>query len=164
MDLQKALNELADKVKEILELRIRRYGVNPRTGSNTLQGSDLERSIDVSASEDGIAVQIADYWEFVSRGWARTGNYPSTFHLFVKNLTNWVRKKNIRFGSLTENQIVWIVLRKIWTHGIQSRPFMVYNDEGDLEEMIPELKTYMDKWFDDLIDSIFEDINNYFNK
>ena len=41
---------------------------------------------------------------------------------------------------------------------------MVYNDEGDLTEMIPELKSYMDKWFEELIDSIFEDINNYFNK
>ena len=164
MDLHKALQELADKVKEIVELRIRRYGVNPRTGSNTLQGSDLERSIDVSPSEDGIVLQIADYWEFVSRGWARTGNYPNTFHLFVKNLTNWVRKKNIRFGNLTENQIVWVVLNKIWAKGIRPRPFMVYNDEGDLTEMIPELKSYMDKWFEELIDSIFEDINNYFNK
>ena len=83
MDLHKALQELADKVKEIVELRIRRYGVNPRTGSNTLQGSDLERSIDVSPTEDGIVLQIADYWEFVSRGWARTGNYPNTFSAFV---------------------------------------------------------------------------------
>ena len=56
MDLQRALQELADTVKEIVELRIRRYGVNPRTGTNTLQGSDLEKSINVSPTADGIAL------------------------------------------------------------------------------------------------------------
>lgn len=164
MDLSTAFKELADEVKKIVELRIRRYGVNPRTGTNTLQGSDLEKSIDVSPTEDGIVLQIADYWEFVSRGWERTGNYPNTFSKFVENLTKWVRKKNIHFGNLSQNQIVWIVLRKIWTHGIQSRPFMVYSDEGDLEEMIPELKSYMDKWFDELFELIISDLDKYFDK
>lgn len=164
MDLSTAFKELAEEVKKIVELRIRRYGINPRTGTNTLQGSDLEKSIDVSPTEDGIVLQIADYWEFVSRGWERTGNYPNTFSKFVENLTKWVRKKNIHFGTLSQNQIVWIVLRKIWTHGIQSRPFMVYSDEGDLEEMIPELKKYMDKWFDELFELIISDLDKYFDK
>lgn len=164
MDLSTAFKELADKVKEIVELRIRRYGVNPRTGTNTLQGSDLEKSIEISPTEDGIVLQIADYWEFVSRGWERTGNYPNTFSKFVENLTKWVRKKNIHFGILSQNQIVWIILRKIWTHGIKARPFMVYSDEGDLEEMIPELKSYMDKWFDELFELIISDLDKYFDK
>ncbi len=164
MDLSTAFKELADKVKEIVELRIRRYGVNPRTGTNTLQGSDLEKSIEISPTEDGIVLQIADYWQFVARGWERTGNYPNTFNQFVENLTKWVRKKNIHFGNLSQNQIVWIVLRKIWTHGIQARPFMVYSDEGDLEEMIPELKSYMDKWFDELFELIISDLDKYFDK
>ena len=164
MDLSTAFKELADKVKEIVELRIRRYGVNPRTGTNTLQGSDIEKSIEISPTEDGIVLQIADYWEFVSRGWERTGNYPNTFSKFVENLTKWVRKKNIHFGTLSQNQIVWIILRKIWTHGIKARPFMVYSDEGDLEEMIPELKSYMDKWFDELFELIISDLDKYFDK
>lgn len=164
MDLSTAFKELADKVKEIVELRIRRYGVNTRTGTNTLQGSDLEKSIEISPTEDGIVLQIADYWEYVSRGWERTGNYPNTFSKFVENLTKWVRKKNIHFGTLSQNQIVWIILRKIWTHGIKARPFMVYSDEGDLEEMIPELKSYMDKWFDELFELIISDLDKYFDK
>lgn len=163
MDIRVAFKELADKVKEIVELRIRRYGTNPRTGSNTLQGSELEKSIEITPTEDGIVLQIADYWEFVSRGWERTGNYPHTFNQFVENLTKWVRKKNIHFGTLSQNQIVWIVLRKIWTHGIQARPFMVYDDDGDLEKMIPELHAYMDEWFDNLFEEIISDLDKYFN-
>ena len=164
MDLSTAFKELADKVKEIVELRIRRYGVLHAKYGNTLQGSDLEKNIEISPTEDGIVLQIADYWEFVSRGWERTGNYPNTFNKFVENLTKWVRKKNIHIGKLSQNQIVWIVLNKIWTHGIKARPFMVYSDEGDLEEMIPELKSYMDKWFDELFELIISDLDKYFDK
>lgn len=163
MDIHTALQELADEVKKIVEDRIRRFGVNPRTGTNTLQGSDLERSLQVFPTEDGIALQIANYWEYVSRGWERTGRYPNTFHKFVENINAWVRKKNIRMGNLTQNQIVWVVIHKIWNHGIVSRPFMVYDDEGDLEKMIPELKAYIDKWFDTLFDAIMTETNKYFN-
>ena len=41
---------------------------------------------------------------------------------------------------------------------------MVYDDDGDLTKMIPELNDYIDKWFDTLFDGIMEDIDNYFNK
>ena len=43
------------------------------------------------------------------------------------------------------------------------RPFMVYDKGGDLEVMIPELKDYMKKWFDDLFDAIMSEIDKFFN-
>jgi hypothetical protein len=162
-NIEFALRELSEAVKRIVMDRIRRYGTNPRTGTNTLIGSDLEKSIDVRPTDDGIVLQIADYWEFVSRGWSRTGNYPGTMSQFVKNVNDWVIRKGIHLGNLTQNQIVWIVIRKIWDHGIKARPFMVYDDEGDLEKMIPELSAYMDDWFDQLFDAIMEETNKYFN-
>lgn len=163
MDIQFAFMELAEAVKRMVNDRIRRYGVNEKTGSNTLENSNLQRSLQVTPTEDGIVLQIADYWEFVSRGWKRTGNYPGTFSKFVKNINDWVRRKGIRWGSLTQNQIAWIVIKNIWDYGLKSRPFMIYDDEGDLTKMIPELEAYMDKWFDNLFEAIIEELNNYFN-
>ena len=163
MTVEEALKELAEEVKKELAQRIHQYGVNPRTVTNTLQGSDLEKSINVAPTDNGIVLQIADYWEFVSRGWERTGRYPNTFHKFVENLNSWVRKKNIHFGNLTQNQIVWIVLKKIWTHGIKPRPFLVYDDEGDLTKMLPALEDYIDKWFDELFESIINELEERFN-
>ena len=157
MTVEEALKELAEEVKRELKQRIHQYGVNPRTGTNTLEGSDLQKSIEVTTLDNGIALQIADYWEFVSRG------YPNTFHKFVENLNSWVRKKNIHFGKLTQNQIVWIVLKKIWTHGIKPRPFLVYDDEGDLTKMLPALEAYIDKWFDELFESIINELEERFN-
>ena len=39
---------------------------------------------------------------------------------------------------------------------------MKYNKEGDLTKMLPELKGYIDKWFDDLFNAITQDLDNYF--
>lgn len=163
MDVKTALMELAEAVKRILNDRINRYGINPKTGSNTLKGSNLQQSINVTANEDGITLQIADYWEFVARGWKRTGNYPGTMRLFVKNIDDWVRRKGIRLGNLTQSQMVFVIIKNIWEKGLRERPFMVYDEEGDLTKMIPELDEYIDKWFDHLFEAIMEDIDKYFN-
>ena len=155
MELKEALQELADEMKKMLEDRIQRYGVNPRTGSNTLEGSDLQKSIEITTTENGVALSINAYWEFISRGWKRTGNYNGTFHQFVQN---------IRFGNMSQNQIVWAVLTNIWNNGIRERPFMVYTDDGDLTKMIPELDAYIDNWFDTLFEAIISDLTKYFNE
>ena len=163
MDIKTALMELAEVVKRILNDRIKQYGIIQKRGTNTLEGSNLQQSIKVDIIEEGIALQIADYWEFVSRGWKRTGNYSGTFSQFVRNVDDWVRRKGIKFGDLTQSQIVWAVIKNIWNNGLRSRPFMVYDEEGDLEKMIPELNDYMDKWFDELFDAITNDLDKYFN-
>ncbi len=166
MDVKTALQELALAVKRILNDRINRYGVNPKTGSNTLQGSNLQKSIQVIAEEDGITLQIADYFEFVVRGWKRTGNYPGTMHLFVRNINDWVRRirrKGIRLGNLTQSQMVWIIIKNIWEKGLRERPFMIYDEDGDMTKMIPELDKYIDSWFETLFNAIMEDIDKYFN-
>ncbi|MBO7694715.1 MAG: hypothetical protein J6T10_19030 [Methanobrevibacter sp.] len=164
MDVKTAFQELALAVKRLLNDRINKYGINPKTGTNTLQGSELEKSINVNVVEDGIALQIADYWEFVSRGWKRTGRYPGTMSKFVNNVDNWVKRKGIKFGDMSQASMVFIIIRNIIENGIKARPFMVYDDDGDLTKMIPELNDYIDKWFDTLFDGIMEDIDNYFNK
>lgn len=164
MELKEALQELADKMKTILEGRIDRYGMNARTWENTLQGSELESSIEITTTGNGVRLSINAYWEFVSRGWQRTGNYPNTFAQMVSNILDWVRRKGIRFGSLTENQITWAVVKSIWQRGIMGRPFMVYSDSGDLTEMIPELEAYIDKWFDTLFEAIINELTKYFNE
>ena len=163
MDIKLALQELALAVKRLVNARIKQYGINPKTGTNTLEGSELQKSLDVSITEDGIVLQIADYWEFISRGWERTGRYPGTMDRFAKNIDDWVRRKGIRVGNMKQSTLVFLIIRNIINNGLRARPFMVYSDDGDLTEMIPELNDYMDKWFDQLFDSIMLDIDNFFN-
>lgn len=163
MDIKLALQELALAVKRLVNARIKQYGINPKTGTNTLEGSELQKSLDVYSVEDGIVLQIADYWEFISRGWERTGRYPGTMNRFVKNVDNWVTRKGIRLGNMKQSTLVFLIIRNIINNGLRARPFMVYSDDGDLTEMIPELNDYIDKWFEQLFDSLMKDIDNFFN-
>lgn len=163
MDIQKAFIELANEVKKILKRRINQYGINPKTGTNTLQGSELEGSINVATLDNGIALQIYDYWEYVSLGWRRTHRFPNTMAQFVENIDRWVLRKGIRLGNLTQSQLVYLIIKNIMEKGLRERPFMVWNEEGDLTKMIPELEGYIDKWFDELFNEIMKDTDNYFN-
>lgn len=163
MDIQKALKELCDEIKKILKYRIVHYGVNPKTGTNTLQGSELEKSIEVKPTSDGIALQIADYWEFVALGWHRSHRFEGTMNQFVKNIDDWIRRKGISVPNMTQAHLVFIIIRNIMNNGLRERPFMIWDEKGDLSVMIPELENIMDDWFENLFTAITEDLDKYFN-
>lgn len=163
MDIQKALQELCNEVKQIIKYRIVHYGVNPKTGTNTLQGSELEKSIDIRPLENGFALSIADYWEFVSLGWHRSHRFEGTMNQFVRNIDYWIRRKGIRLGNLTQAQMVFVIIRNIMNNGLRERPFMKYDPEGDLTVMIPELENILDDWFENLFAAITEDLDKYFS-
>ena len=160
MNVREALMELA--VKKIINDRIQRFGVNERTGKNTLEGSDLQKSIQVTAEDDGITLQIADYWEYVALGWKRTHRFEGTFSRFIQNLLVWIRKNNIHQPGIKDNNLAYAIALSIMENGIKARPFMIWNEEGDLTKMLPELDAYMDKWFDHLFEGIMEEIDKYF--
>lgn len=166
-NVHQAILELCEKVEQILSKRIDQYGKN-RMGINTLQGSDLEKSIKVIPQEDGLALQIADYWQYVALGWRRTHRHKGTFTEYLMHIRDWIRKKNIQWGDMTENEMMWALAKRMFSeekpYKIPARPFMRYDTEGDLTKMIPQLKQYMEKWIDELFNSIIKDLDNFFNK
>lgn len=164
IDAKTALNQLAQDIKKEIIDRMHRYGMNRRAGRNTLINSDLEKSVEVKVvSGNEIVFQIADYFEYVVRGWKRTGNYPGTMRLFIENITKWVRKNGIRFAGKTENQVVWAIVKSIWMRGIESRPFLNWDDSEDPSLIIPFLDDYFDKWSDLVYNQIIEELDKYFN-
>ena len=163
IEVSKAFKELAEDVKNVLHDRIHKYGVNPKIGKNTLEGSELEKSIDVRQHDNEIAFKIAGYWEFVSRGWERTHRYENTMAQFIRNVDDWVRRKGIHFGRMTQAQMVFLITRNIMLHGLKARPFLVYDEEGDMSKMLPELDDMVDKWFNGLFESMSKNLDEYFN-
>ena len=168
MDLQAALQDLAKQVKEEIIRRLHsNVGVNRRTGQNTLIGSNLERSIDVRAEgDDSIVFEIADYYEYIVSGWRRTGNFPGTAHLFIRNVTNWVREKGVRLGSMSENQIVWYLYKRMLIEGreIAPRPFIEsgFNNDEDPAKILPFLDDFFNKWADKVFEKITEELDKQF--
>lgn len=168
MDLRQALQQLANEVKEEIIRRLHsNIGINPRTGTNTLVGSNLEKSIDVTAkNDDTIVFQIADYYEYIVSGWRRTGRFPNTAHLFIRNITEWVRRKGVRLGNMSQNQIVWYLYKRMILEGrqIAPRPFINYDPEGDVSKILPFLDDFFERWADNIFNKITEDLDKYFNK
>ena len=163
IDAKTALKQLAQDVKKEIIARMHKYGMNRRAGKNTLIGSDLEKSVEVNVvSDNEIVFQIADYFEYIVRGWSRTGRYPGTMRLFIDNITKWVRKNGLNFGDKSENQVVWAIVKSIWMRGIEARPFLHWDDSEDPAIIIPFLDDYFDNWADLVWNQIIEELDKYF--
>lgn len=166
VDLHNELQILANMVKDEIIARLHsNVGINPRVGKNTLVGSELEKSIQVQPTDDGIVFQIADYYEYIVHGFKRTGRFPHTYHLFIKNITEWVRRKNIHIGIMTQNEIVYYLAQKMIVEGreIAPRPFINY-DPDDMSKVLPFLEDFFDRWADKVFNDIIEGLNEYFNE
>ena len=136
-------------------------------GRNTLIGSELEASVNVTAvSESTIVFEIADYYEYVVSGWRKTGNFPNTAHLFIRNITDWVRRKGVRLGNMTESQIVWYLYKRMLIEGrnIKPRPFIEsgYNNDEDPSKILNFLDDFFDTWADKVFELITQDIDKHF--
>ena len=167
MELRDALKELAKRVEEEIIRRLRGdAGINPRTGTNTLAGSQLEESIRVmQISDDELEFQIADYYMYVVTGWRRTKRFPNTVHLFIRNITDWVRRKNVVLGNMTQNEVIWYLYNKMLIEGrtIAPRPFINYDENGDVSKILPFLDDFFDKWADEVFNLITEEVDKRFN-
>lgn len=170
MDVRQALQELADKIKdEVIRRMHSPIGINPRIGKNTLEGSKLEKSVDVRVEgEEALVFSIADYFEFVVSGWRKTGAFPGTKHLFIKNINKWVRDKQIHIYNLTQSQIVYYLYKKMLIEGreIKARPFIEsgYLNNEDPSKVLNFLDDFFDEWADEVFKKITEEVDKYFNE
>lgn len=161
--LKESLSELANDIKEEVLRRLRsNIGINPRTGTNTLVGSDLEASIDVKVQGDGLVFQIASHWEYVVLGWRHTGNFSGTKQQFLKNLLEWCRRKGVIFPNHTENETVYLIYRSINERLIAPRPFINYDPSGDPSLILPFLNDYFDKFADDIFNKVVAELDESF--
>lgn len=164
MELRKALQELADQIKAEVRRRMEGpIGINERVGRNTLVDSDLYKELDAKAIDDNtIVFSILQHWEYVALGWKHTGRFPGTRDQFLQNLSDWIRRKGIRFKGMTHTQMVYVIYRKINMQGIKARPFLTYDPAEDPSVIMPFLNDFFDKWADDVFEEITKEINKRF--
>lgn len=168
MDLRSALQELAARIKaEIISRMSSEIGVNKKTGSNTLIGSDLMGSVSVEVKgEQEIVFSIADHYEYVVSGWRRTGQSDHSYAEFIENITQWIRRKGIDLRGRTENQVAHAIVSAIFRDGIKARPFIQsgYKNGEDPEKVLsPFLHAYWDEWSDRVFEEITKELDKYFN-
>lgn len=168
MDIRKALQELADEIKEEVKGRMRSdVGINPRVGRNTLVNSDLYNSVNARVvSENSLVFEIADHFEYVVKGWKRTGRGRGTFQDYLINIRDWIRRKNIKWGDYSENQMMWILAKKMFSannpYTIAPRPFINYDPNDDIAKILPFLERMVDEWMDNIFNEITKETDNIF--
>ena len=167
MDLHTALQELAFEVKdEILNRLSSNLGVNNRTGTNTLIGSDLERSIDVKVDGDKLVFIIADTYEYIVNGWHHSGRFPNTLPQALESIEDWIRRKHIIPNEgHTETSLARAIFWSIWRRGIQPRPFINsgYHNNEDPSKILPFLTDYFSTWADDIWEELNYEIEKRFD-
>lgn len=164
MDIKQALHELAENIKTLVHQRIDEYGVNAKTGSNTLKDSNLEKSVDSKVvGDDTIEFHIADYFGYIvtgrRRGWPRFVDGKT----FVPAIDRWVTRKGIRFNGKTHDQTVWLCVKSIVNYGIPARPFLGNPFESDDPAVIlPFLDDLIDEWCNGIFEEIIKEIDKHF--
>ena len=173
--LDDALKELSEFIKKTIADRVQQYGKN-RKGKNTLVNSDLINNMKVTTSNDSVSLIIADYWMYVSTGW-KFNDFKNEKRGLFDALVNWALKK-----VTSDNEEAYRLASALYTKMIKdnphrtipARPFLKFNADdddddykgekgGNLTLMVPELQTYIDKWFGELFDKITKELDKYFN-
>lgn len=112
-------------IKELLD-DLRRITVQAMAETGIKKSSDLSKSVKFSFTKDGIQMEVAEYYGWVSDGHrivrrARVKRVP------LDVLIQWIKSKNIlprnqktgRF--ITVNQMAFAVQTAIWKRGIQRK-------------------------------------------
>ena len=139
--------DLMTLVRMVMESNV---GINRKTGSNTLVGSDIYKSLSVKATNDGdlvFDIILNDYLVFIESGRRKGAKFPP-----VEPIVKWARKK----GIPTDNSTIFLIRRAISRDGIQPRPVLQYVfDEVDRE--------WDDSLADKLFNKIISEIDKFFN-
>lgn len=166
-EISKAFKELAEEIKQEVRRRMESdVGVNQRVHRNTLVGSELYKSVDTTVKGNEITFMIADHFEYVVKGWERTGQGNGTFQDYLLAIRDWIRRKNIKWGDYTENEMMWILAKRMFSktnhYRIQPRPFINWDKNGDVSKILPFLDKIIDEWFDGVFQLIITDLEKYF--
>lgn len=111
-EMQKMLTSLLQQLRKITLMNITQSGVKAN--------SDLAKSVNWVVAENGIKMQVASYYPYVSGG-----RKASIRKVPVKDLLVWIKKYNIkpRQGQ-TLNQLAFAIQTSIYKKGIKAKNYV----------------------------------------
>lgn len=144
MEFTKDIMMLVQAVMESEDL------INKKVGRNTIIGSDLYKTLQVKATNDGdlvFDILLNDYLTFIESGRRKGAKMPP-----VEPIVKWAKKH----GIPTDNGTIYLIRRAISRDGIAPRPFM--------DKVFDDIDYAWDKaWSDELFDELTRLITEYFN-
>lgn len=165
-ELKEKLLEIKDEIVSIVHTILESdVGINPKTGTNTLQDSNLYNNIEVDFNEQDIEIlnlMIPEYGvlyvDAEGHKWARRPANPDLpdskkdqSYPPPNVIAEWAGRK----GIPTDNSTIYLICRSIWWEGIQARPF--------IDASFEEIDKRYTKWADELFETLIKPIDEFFN-
>jgi len=125
-------------------------GINTKVGVNTLTNSDIYKTLQVRATNDGdlvFDIILNDYLVYIENGRRKGAKMPP-----IEPIITWARKH----GIPTDNSTIFLIRRAISRDGIRPRPFMA-NVFDDIT------KAWDGHVGENLFNKIIQEIYNWFN-
>lgn len=144
----KIINAIKDDIKRLVqEVMSSDLMINKKSGTNTIIGSDLYKSLETDGNDDFIFhFYLNDYVQYVESGRRAGAKFPP-----VEPIVKWCRKN----GIPTDNSTIFLIRRAISREGIKPRPFIA--------TVFEEMDKIWDKgWSDSIFDTITEELDRYF--
>lgn len=144
----KIINAIKDDIKRLVqEVMSSDLMINKKSGTNTIIGSSLYKSLETDGNDDFIFhFYLNDYVKYVESGRRAGAKFPP-----VEPIVRWCRKN----GIPTDNSTIFLIRRAISREGIKPRPFIA----TVFEEMD---KIWEKGWSDAIFDTITEELDRYF--
>lgn len=125
-------------------------GINSKTSTNTLSQSDIYKTLQVRATNDGdlvFDIILNDYLVYIENGRRKGAKMPP-----IEPIVMWAKKHGIPSGNST----IYLIRRAISRDGIRQRPFMA--------NVFAEITNgWNDHIAEDLFNKIIQEIYNWFN-
>lgn len=148
-DIVLALQMIAQDMADLLVATIEDpdIGWNNKTGNNTLQNSNLVKTINHkigTIDNPVVEIYVNDYIEYIERG----RHIHHTPRVPIQALADWVQRK---LHKQPTNQLLYAIQQSIYNQGIRPRPIIYYW----LEQIDKEWdKTYADLIFNTLTEKL----------
>ena len=157
VELAKIIKSFAeDIVEEARKIMASNVGINEKTGTNTLNNSDLYKQIDWSFREEGEDIIIDTLFNFYITfiQWERPNNYGKMPPISV--IQKWLVKKHIAPLNKNIRSTAFVIARAIQRDGNKGRPILATLFKNTDEKWDKEL-SYK------LFNEIIKDLEAYFN-
>ena len=147
--LKRALEEEIEGIwRMVLDSDI---GINNKTGTNTLSGSNLYKEIETKSEDDfTFHLYYNFYAEYVERGRPSVDDDPTIKKVPVGAIIEWMKRKL----HTSDARVAFAIRESIYKKGITGRPILVSFQEN--------IDKAFDKWASMIIESILSDISKFF--
>ena len=140
--------KIVEDIKQLL-LELRNITLIAMAQSGIKKTSDLSKSVTFVETQDGIKMEVAEYYPYVSGGRSRTYRPARISKVPIDALIQWIRAKGIvPRTKMTTNQLAFAIQSAIYYKGIKSNKPV----KG---------KNFADRVAEDVSDFTAEQVANY---